>query len=80
MHDDCHEVLHELQIYLDGEASHDIEVVIANHLNDCPPCFDRADFERDLRAFVAARCREQAPAHLVEQVRVMLFRSGASGP
>ncbi|MGH3664573.1 MAG: mycothiol system anti-sigma-R factor [Egibacteraceae bacterium] len=68
MADDCDKVLHELEIYLDGECGEAVESVVQRHLRDCPPCLDRADFERELRAMVAAKCRDCAPPGLLDRV------------
>ena len=68
MHDHCRSVLHELQTYLDGECARDLEAALRAHLADCPGCLERADFERELRMLIAARCRSAAPPHLVELV------------
>lgn len=66
--DDCQQVLRDLSRYLDGECAEDIDTVIRRHLDDCSPCLDRAGFERELRTIIAERCRDQAPAGLVERV------------
>ena len=72
MSDDCAEVHARLQIYLDGEGSPDLEVFLRTHLGDCPPCMERADFEQRLRSIVASRCREQAPAGLLDRILARL--------
>lgn len=64
----CDEVLETLERYLDGECPDDIEGTVRNHLGDCPPCLDRADFERDLRALIASKCRESAPNGLADRI------------
>jgi anti-sigma factor (TIGR02949 family) len=68
MGDDCREALHELQRYLDRECPSDLEATIRHHLGDCPPCMDRADFERELRAIVARRCKDAAPSSLMGRI------------
>lgn len=68
MDEQCRESLRRLQEYLDGECPADLEATIREHLADCPPCWDRADFEREVRAVVARNCREQAPHGLVERI------------
>jgi len=66
--DPCREVLAELQAFLDGELEGDLARIVEIHVSDCPPCLDRADFERDLRALVASRCRDAAPSGLLDRV------------
>ncbi|HEY8338963.1 MAG TPA: mycothiol system anti-sigma-R factor [Egibacteraceae bacterium] len=68
MDDHCSEVLHELRRFLDGECDSDLESAVRAHLGDCPGCLDRADFERELKMLIAARCRSKAPPHLVQLV------------
>ena len=68
MADGCREVLDDLERYIDGECPDRLAGVIADHLADCPPCLSRSDFERALRDLVASKCRDTAPADLVERV------------
>lgn len=68
MGEHCRDVLHDLQAYLDGECDRDLESAVRAHLGDCPECLDRADFEREVRMLIAARCRSKAPPHLVQLV------------
>lgn len=68
MKPECGEVLSDLERYLDGECSAQIEAMVAQHLADCSPCLSRTDFERALRALVARHCRETAPPGLLESV------------
>lgn len=68
MDETCRRILKDLRAYLDGECPEDLEEVIAQHLLDCPPCLDRADFDRELQALVAQRCRESAPPELRDRV------------
>ena len=68
MDETCRQILTSLGTYLDGEIHGDVETVVAEHLADCPPCLDRADFERELKALLANRCRDQAPSGLVDRV------------
>jgi anti-sigma factor (TIGR02949 family) len=68
MSDDCRDVVRRLHEYLDGECGEDLEATIRAHLADCPPCWDRADFEMEVRRVVASQCREKAPAALVQRV------------
>lgn len=68
MEENCREILTALRTYLDGECPDDLEEVVARHIVDCPPCLDRADFERELQAMVAHKCKEQAPPDLLDRV------------
>jgi anti-sigma factor (TIGR02949 family) len=68
MHDECREVLHNLQTFLDGECPESLERALRIHLRLCPPCIDRADFERELRVIIASRCRDAAPSGLLDRI------------
>jgi anti-sigma factor (TIGR02949 family) len=72
MSDDCGEVLTRLERYLDGECPAEVEQLVRGHLLDCPPCFDRADFQREVRELIAAKCREKAPPALLARVLARL--------
>jgi mycothiol system anti-sigma-R factor len=72
MGDDCDQSLRELQVYLDGELRPEVRDIVAAHLADCPPCEDRAEFERRVRALVAASCHECAPVELRERILRLL--------
>ena len=65
---ECHEVLEDLERYLDGECPEQFEAAVARHLADCHPCLTRSDFERALRALIARHCRATAPPGLLERV------------
>ena len=45
----CEEVLSEIEHYLHGELDRVKSVQLAEHLADCPPCFERAEFRRRLK-------------------------------
>lgn len=68
MHENCRKILGELQTFLDGECPDDFERLVVEHLHDCAPCLERAEFERELRLIVARKCREPAPDGLFERV------------
>ena len=65
---DCREALRELQRYLDRECPVDLEAAIRSHLGGCPPCTNRADFERELRGIMARRCKDAAPSGLLDRI------------
>ena len=65
---DCDAALDRLELFLDDECPPDLEEVVRAHIADCPPCFDRADFESRLRGIVAQRCKDAAPAGLMDRV------------
>jgi mycothiol system anti-sigma-R factor len=68
MGDDCVEAAKVLYEYLDGELTIERRTLIARHLDECPPCLDRFDFESELRVVIAHKCREQVPDELRQRV------------
>ncbi len=71
--DECREVLDELETYLDGECPGDFERFVQRHLRVCTSCLDRAGFEQELRALVAAKCKDCAPPGLLDRVLAHLW-------
>jgi anti-sigma factor (TIGR02949 family) len=61
MGDECDNLLSELDHLLHGELPADRSAALRAHLDDCPPCFESADFQAQLKALVAKRCGEQVP-------------------
>ena len=75
---DCSEALSQLQVFLDGELTDERRRLIAHHLDLCPPCLDRHDFEAELRRVVAQRCRDQVPDDLKIRIEAAIrAQSGA---
>ena len=74
----CREVLEQLETFLDAECATDVERSIRQHLRACSPCLHRADFAVELKALIANRCSERAPAGLVEKVLARL-RAASGG-
>jgi mycothiol system anti-sigma-R factor len=56
--------LKRIELYLDGELDPPEAEFLRAHLATCPPCGDRADFRRRLKALVATKCGERIPAAL----------------
>lgn len=69
---DCDDALHELYHFLDGELTDDKRAHIQQHLEDCPPCWEKYDFEAELKAVVHRKCQEVVPMHLVERIRIVI--------
>ena len=61
---ECREALHELYHFLDGELTDVKREHIREHLEDCPPCFEAFDFEAEVKAYIAGKCRERSPEEL----------------
>lgn len=65
---DCREAVVELYTYLDGELTEERRQQIRVHLDLCGPCANAADFEAELRAVIAQRCRDHVPDALIARV------------
>jgi anti-sigma factor (TIGR02949 family) len=65
----CEEVLSEIEHFLHGELDRERATRLASHLGTCPPCFDRADFQRRVKDIVRHKCRSEAPEHLIVRIR-----------
>lgn len=70
---DCPEARERLQEYLDGELGEEALTEVADHLQECYPCGDRATFELHVREVVRSHATETAPAGLRERVRGRCF-------
>ena len=69
---ECDDLLHEVADFLHGELDAERTAQLQHHLEDCPPCFETADFQAQLRQLLAKRCREQVPADFQARVFAML--------
>lgn len=66
----CEEVLEQIEHYLHGELDHQTSAHLVEHLGECTPCFEHAEFQRKLKEIVRSKCRsEQTPQHLLVRVR-----------
>jgi mycothiol system anti-sigma-R factor len=66
---DCNETIYRLYTYLDGELTEDRRQEIKHHLDKCRDCVEAFDFEAELRAVIAQRCKDHVPDTLRERVR-----------
>lgn len=66
--DGCRTVREHLDEFLDGECAAQVAEVIRRQLTGCHDCVTRAEFHRQLRAAVRAKCTDCAPPGLLEQV------------
>ena len=59
----------------DDEMTPDNRARIRQHLEDCRGCLEAFDFELELRNVIAAKCRDQVPADVLQRLRDF-FRFG----
>ena len=69
---DCDDTLHELYSFLDGELTDQRRALIQRHLEDCPPCWEKYDFEAELKIVIARKCQDTLPPELVQRIRAAL--------
>jgi len=66
---DCNETLKELETFLDGELSDAALADIRAHLGDCPNCLEAFDFHAELKAVIAAKCKnDEMPVGLLSRI------------
>lgn len=70
----CEEVIERLFDYLDRELDGPQAADIERHLHRCRDCFTRAEFEKRLRARVAATGTAAAPPRLRRRIRELIDR------
>ena len=75
-HGDCSDALLELYEYLDGELTPGRREVIAQHLTACGECFEAFDFQAELKAVIAHKCRDEVPESLKARVAGLLESEG----
>lgn len=73
---DCDDLLHELGHLLHGELPDDRARALKEHLDDCPPCFESADFQAQFKALLAKRCTEEVPSDFSARLRGLLDQQG----
>jgi mycothiol system anti-sigma-R factor len=66
--DDCNETLRELESFLDGELDQEALATIRTHLEGCLDCYQAFDFHAELKAVIAAKCREEMPPGLLARI------------
>jgi len=56
---DCRETIRQLYSYLDEMLEESLRVQISTHLDECPDCQDRVEFEYTLKARIRARATDE---------------------
>ncbi len=68
----CEEALRHLAEYLDGELAAERHGEVEAHLHRCLSCYSRAEFERRLKARLAALGNARPGPELERRVRALL--------
>jgi mycothiol system anti-sigma-R factor len=70
---DCHEVIRQVYLYLDGEIDDSGRAEVRDHLEECGPCLREFGIEQEVKALVARCCgSDAAPDELKQRLRVKL--------
>ena len=77
---DCNETLRELETFLDGELTPEARTAIHSHLDGCQDCLQAFDFQAELKAVIAAKCRsDEIPPGLLARIE-SCFDLDTGGP
>jgi mycothiol system anti-sigma-R factor len=69
----CVETLREIEALVDGELDATVRIRIEEHLVDCPPCMDHAEFRRHLKVMISTKCSGEAvPSELHDKILQLL--------
>jgi mycothiol system anti-sigma-R factor len=69
----CDEALQDIQRFLDGELDASLHQDIQQHLSDCGPCMQRAEFRKHLRVMISTKCaQESVPDALLLKINGLL--------
>lgn len=56
---DCRDTIRELYAYLDEVLDESLRAQITSHLDECPDCQDRVQFEHTLKTRIRLRAAEE---------------------
>ncbi|MGH7476564.1 MAG: anti-sigma factor family protein [Longimicrobiales bacterium] len=76
---DCEQALRDLAVYLDGELAGPRAAEMAQHLERCRSCYSRAEFEKGLKAQLAALRHEPPGEALEARIRELIARFPDAG-
>mgnify|MGYP003490830413 FL=1 len=79
MKQDCEtqrECMQMLQLIVDGEATPEQkEHFLANHLEQCMPCYKNYHLEVAIRQLLKMKCSHEAPVELVESIKAKVIQN-----
>jgi mycothiol system anti-sigma-R factor len=68
----CADFLERIVCLLDNELDGGQVAEVKAHLEECAPCLQSYDLQRQVKALVARSCMEHAPESLRERVRIQI--------
>jgi mycothiol system anti-sigma-R factor len=70
---DCNDTLREMEAFLDGELTDDVVTSLRAHLGGCQDCLQAFDFQAELKAVIAEKCRrDEMPPGLLSRIEQCL--------
>jgi mycothiol system anti-sigma-R factor len=69
----CREAIEQLWAYIDQELEPSTSEQVRAHLERCQHCFPQYDFQKAFCAFLAAKCRDEAPPELRRRIFMRLL-------
>jgi mycothiol system anti-sigma-R factor len=70
---DCEQTLREMETFLDGELTEGASTSLRAHIEGCTDCLQAFDFHAELKAVIAAKCRQdEMPAGLLSRIEECL--------
>ena len=70
----CREAIEQLWAYIDQELDPSTSEQMRSHIERCQHCFPQYDFHKAFCQFLAAKCREEAPAELRRKIFMELLK------
>jgi len=68
----CRDAIQRLWALIDEDLDTATEEQVRAHLEACSHCFPQFDFQKEFTAFLAARCRHEAPEELKSKIMALL--------
>lgn len=67
---DCEKFLHLINLLLDNEADQQEEAYISDHIEECAPCLEQLELEKQLRQMLKTRIEHrEVPTELIESIK-----------
>ncbi|MGN0063373.1 MAG: mycothiol system anti-sigma-R factor [Nocardioides sp.] len=70
--EDCADFLERIVYLIDNELPEGDCTVVRAHLDGCNPCLEKYDLQVTVKQLVARSCGEEAPAGLLDKVRLQI--------
>lgn len=69
----CEETLKKIELVLDGEAEQAVRAAVEQHLSDCAPCLERAEFRKHVKDLIHSKCSEhEVPLGLESKIQELI--------